>query len=182
MKRYFTIFVILATLLLGLAFLSGIEFLLVRSAAANVNVMDQTRFTLHMGIALAASLFTLLVHCIVFTYLLGTGKWVKEVASAYGMSPEGWPAQTRQLKIRVNRWLLLAMGITILATVTGAGAQTAVNSWWAIAHPLLAVAVLFANGWAFKLEYGIIKENETVLQAVKEEADKLKAENDPASS
>jgi hypothetical protein len=182
MKRYFVIFVTLAAILLGVAFLSGIEFLYQRSQENTVAVTEQARFTLHMGLALAASLFTLLVHCIVFTYLLGTGKWVKEVASAYGMSPDGWPEQTKQFKIRVNRWLLTAMFITIAATVTGAGAQVEVNSWWSIAHPLLAVAVLFANGWAFKLEYGIIKENEVVLRSVKEEADRMKAASDAAES
>lgn len=178
MKRYFVIFVTLSAILLGLAFLSGIEFLYTRSQAAGVAASEQTRFTLHMGLSLAASLFTLLVHCIVFTYLLGTGKWVKEVASAYGMPLDGWPEKAKAFKIRVNQWLLLAMFITIAATVTGAGAQTEINSWWSIAHPLLAVAVLFANGWAFKLEYAIILENEVVLQSVKEEADRLKAVSD----
>ena len=179
MKRYFVIFVTIGSILLGLAFLTGLEFLYTRSKTPNVAMPEQTRFTLHMGMALAASLFTLLVHCIIFTYLLGTGKWVKEVASAYGMPADGWPERAKQFKMRVNRWLLLAMFITIAATVTGAGAQTDVNSWWAVAHPLLAVAVLFANGWAFRLEHAIIKENEVVLRSVKEEADRMKGASEP---
>ena len=46
-------------------------------------------YLLHLLLGLFAGLTTLLVHCLIFTYFLGTGRWVKEVALAYAMPPTG---------------------------------------------------------------------------------------------
>jgi hypothetical protein len=178
MKRYFVVFVSLSGLLLLAAFLLGVVFLYDRSHGTTAPRGDQPAaawsFTAHMVVSLVAIIFNLFVHCLVFTYLLGTGKWVKEVASAYGLPADGWPARTREFKIRVNRLLLLAMATSILAGLTGAGAQTQPLSWWAIAHPILAVLVWFVNGWAFWIEYQVICANEVVLRQVKAAADEMR--------
>ncbi|HMP01882.1 MAG TPA: hypothetical protein PKC45_05210, partial [Gemmatales bacterium] len=128
------------------------------------------------GRSLVAVIFNLFVHCIVFTYLLGTGKWVKEVAMAYSLDPEGWPAQAKSFKVRVNRLLLLAMATSIGAALTGAGAQTQPQSWWTLAHPVFAVLIWFVNGWAFWVEYQVILANEVVLRDVKAAADRMRDE------
>lgn len=178
MKRYFLVCVSLSGVLLLAAFLLGILFLYDRSHGAVAPRGDQPAaawsFTVHMVVSLVAIIFNLFVHCLVFTYLLGTGKWVKEVASAYGLPADGWPALTKRFKIRVNRLLLLAMGTSILAGLTGAGAQTQPQSWWAVAHPILAVLIWFVNGWAFWVEYQVICANEQVLRQVKAAADQMR--------
>jgi hypothetical protein len=179
MKRYFQTSAALAAVLLVASFLLGIVFLYhQRAGGMSAPRMDQPLhwdwFTAHMAISLAAALFTLFVHCLVFTYLLGTGKWVKEVASAYGLPADGYPRQTKEFKVRVNRIMLAAMALVIMAAVSGAGSQNP-TSWWATAHPVFAVLVLFANAWAFVVEYRVILANEVVLNQVKAEADRMRA-------
>ena len=137
--------------------------------------MPNNSFSYHMVVAIIATLASLFAHCLVFTYLLGTGKWVQEVADAYQLPMDGWPKQTRQFKIDVNRWLLGAIATCILAAVSGAGAQTQPGSAWTPAHALLAVAALFASGLAYWKEYKVILANERVLMAVKAAADTLRA-------
>src|SRR6185437_4855403 len=51
----------------------------------------------HVLVALLATMTTLLVHSIVYTYFLGTGKWVKEVARVYQL-PDWINAQAKKNK------------------------------------------------------------------------------------
>lgn len=182
MRKYFLVLATGSSVLLVLAFALGLVFLWERSQGQVAPQLGQPLpanfFTYHMAVALLAVLATLFTHCLVFTYLLGTGKWVKEVASAYGMPMDGWPRQTRQFKIDVNRGLLLAMFCSIAAAVTGAGSQTEPGSWWSPAHAAFAVLVLFSNGFAFWKEYLVILANEQVLVAVKAEADRLRGDEE----
>jgi hypothetical protein len=179
MKRYFLVLSIGSGTLLLAAFALGVCFLFERSQGHVAPAYDQPltndAFAYHMVIALVATLACLFTHCLVFTYLLGTGKWVKEVASAYQLDADGWPRQTRQFKIAVNRWLLGAIGVCILTSVTGAGAQTNPASWWSLVHAPLAVLVLVVNAYAFVKEYQVIVANEKVLVEVKAAADALRS-------
>lgn len=179
MKRYFLVLAVLSGSLLAAAFALGLLFLFERSQGAAAPSMSQPlgggAFAWHMAVAILAALTCLFTHCLAFTYLLGTGKWVKEVALAYQLPENGWPAQTKRFKIDVNRWMLAAMAATILATVTGAGAQTEPASAWPTFHALFAVLVLFGNLFAFWKEHDVIVRNERVLNEVKAEADRLRA-------
>lgn len=178
MKRYFLVFASISSVLLVITFLLGIGVLNERSQGMVPPQLDQplhaSWFTWHMVIALVAVLFNLFVHCLVFTYLLGTGKWVKEVANAYAMPADGWPKLTRQFKVEINRYLILAMVTSIVAAVTGAGSQTNPNGWWPLSHSILAIAVVFINGYVFWIEYRVILKNEVALQEVKAAADTMR--------
>src|SRR5947209_18999064 len=55
-------------------------------------------FLLHFLTGLFSVLCTLAVHCLIFIYFLGTGRWVKEVALAYRLPDEPFPKLTRELK------------------------------------------------------------------------------------
>lgn len=184
MKRYFLVLALLSSALVLAAFVLGVCFLMERSQGQVAPAFDQplanNSFAYHMIIAIVATLACLFTHCLAFTYLLGTGKWVKEVAAAYDLPADGWPRQTRQFKSAVTRWLLLAVALCILAAVTGAGAQTEPGSIWAPAHAVLAVVVVFCNSFVFWKEYQVIVANETVLVEVKAAADALRAASNPS--
>src|SRR5437773_1347973 len=70
---------------------------------------EDPTYWIHFLVGLSAALFTLLVHCIIFTYFLGTGRWVKEVALAYQLPDESLPRLTRELKRRTFPPALFAM-------------------------------------------------------------------------
>ena len=70
-------------------------------------------FLVHFYFGLGSAIGMLLVHCLVFTYFLGTGRWVKEVTLAYKLPDEPWHKATRELKRRVFPPALYAMLIGV---------------------------------------------------------------------
>ena len=171
------IFVTLATihaLALVITFGFGIEFMLERDAGAVAPSADQPirgGFAWHMVSGMISAVFTLLVHCLIFTYFLGTGRWVKEVAGAYHLPDEPWPKLTREFKRRAFPPALFAMLSVIAAVASGAGAQTASESWWSWSHPVLAILALVINGWAYVVEYRTVAANSGVMDHVMAEVE-----------
>src|SRR5437762_11149164 len=99
--------------------------------------------TYHFYLGLFSVLGTLAVHCLIFIYFLGTGRWVKEVAIAYALPDEPWHKQTRELKRRTFPPALFSMLIAIAAAAAGAGAQ--LQAWhWSI-HMMLGLLTLAIN-------------------------------------
>jgi hypothetical protein len=135
---------------------------------------DDPTYQIHFLLGLFTAIGTLLVHCIIFTYFLGTGRWVKEVTLAYALPDEPWHKLTRELK----RWTfppaLCAMLVTIATAAAGTGVQLRVWPWYV--HLTLACATLVINGWAFLVEYGNVRTNAGVIEAVLQEVDRIRAE------
>lgn len=131
-------------------------------------------FLLHFLFGLFTSVGTILTHCLIFTYFLGTGRWVKEVTLAYQIPDEPWHKRTRDLKRLTFPPALAAMLITIATAVGGAGAQ--LQQWpWQL-HFTLGIVTLVVNFWAFRLEYRNVKENAEILEAVLKDVDRIRAE------
>ena len=132
-------------------------------------------YLIHFVLGLTAAILTLLVHCLIFTYFLGTGRWVKEVGLAYHLSDEPLPKLTRELK----RWTfppaLAAMLVTIAAAAAGAGVQLREWPWYV--HGSLALAVLLVNGAAFVIEYRNVRTNGAVIDQVLAEVERIRAEH-----
>lgn len=129
-------------------------------------------FLWHFYLGLMTTLGILLVHCIIFTYFLGTGRWVKEVGLAYDLPDDELPRTTRELKRTVFPAALYAMLIAIGASAAGAGAQ--LQAWpWQV-HATLAGLTLAINLWAFRVEHRTLEANAAVLNAVLEEVDRIR--------
>ena len=75
----------------------------------SVTRADDSTYMVHFLLGLFAVLLTLAVHCLIFIYFLGTGRWVKEVALAYRIPDEPLPRLTRDLKRRTFPLALTAM-------------------------------------------------------------------------
>jgi hypothetical protein len=131
-------------------------------------------YLLHFLVGLFTAVCTLLTHCLIFTYFLGTGRWVKEVTLAYDLPDEPWHKRTRELKRLTFPPALAAMLVTIATAAGGAGAQ--LQHWpWQV-HLGLALAALVINLWAFRIEYRALTENAEILEAVLREVDRIRAE------
>ncbi len=109
---------------------------------------DDTTYMVHFLLGLSAVLLTLAVHCLIFIYFLGTGRWVKEVALAYRLPDAPLPRLTRNLKRRTFPLALLAMLVPIATAAAGAAAQRREWSW--LIHAALAIATLLVNVWALR--------------------------------
>jgi hypothetical protein len=131
-------------------------------------------YQIHFLVGLFTAIGTLLVHCIIFTYFLGTGRWVKEVGLAYDLPDEPLPKLTRDLKRATFPPALFAMLITIATAAAGAGVHTKSWPWWV--HGSLALLTLAVNAWAFTVEYRNVNTNAGVIAAVLREVDRIRAE------
>jgi hypothetical protein len=136
---------------------------------------DDSTYLIHFLLGLFAVLLTLAVHCLIFIYFLGTGRWVKEVALAYRLPDEPLPRLTRDLKRHTFPLALLAMLVPIAAAAAGAAVQRQEWSW--LVHAVLALATLLINVWAFVIEYRNVTINGGVIDAVMREVDRIRAEH-----
>jgi amino acid transporter len=141
---------------------------------------DHDLYLSHFTLGLFTAIGTLLVHCLIFTYFLGTGRWVKEVGLAYQLPDDDLPKMTRELKRTTFPPALFAMLLTIATTAAGAGAQ--LHEWPWYVHGTLALLTLAVNVWAFRLELRNLAENLRVLDAVMAEVERLRAERGLPSS
>ena len=132
----------------------------------------QDIFLIHFHLGLWTSIGILLVHCIIFTYFLGTGRWVKEVTIAYRMPDEPLHKTTRELKRATFPPALFAMLIAIFTSAAGAGRMF--QSWPWYIHAAGAVLTLLINLWAFRVEHRNLSANIIVLQAVLAEVDRIR--------
>jgi hypothetical protein len=137
-------------------------------------------FIVHFFFGLSTAIGILLVHCLVFIYFLGTGRWVKEVTLAYRMPDEPWHKQTRELKRQTFPPALFSMLIGIAAAAAGAGAQLQAWPWYV--HMTLGLLTLAINLWAFRIELRNVMINASVIDAVMREVDRIRAANGLASN
>ncbi len=137
-------------------------------------------FLTHFYLGLATAIVGLMVHCLIFTYFLGTGRWIKEVGIAYKLNDADLPKTTRELKRKVFPAALYAMLICIITAAAGQGAY--LQQWpWQV-HAALAILTLLINFWAFRVEYACLEANSRVLAAVLREVDRIRAEQGLASN
>jgi hypothetical protein len=157
-----------------LAVLNSLALVVTFAAGAVSRFWDPDVYLTHFTLGLFTAIGTLLVHCLIFTYFLGTGRWVKEVGLAYRLPDGGLPKTTRELKRTTFPPALLAMLITIATAAAGAGYQLREWPWYV--HGSLAVVTLVVNLWAFRIEYRHLLTNGRVLDAVLAEVDRIRAE------
>jgi hypothetical protein len=170
MTRIFTTLAWITGLALVLSFGLGVASWW-RGAAQQAN---DALYLIHFTVGLFTAIGILLVHCIIFTYFLGTGRWVKEVKQAYHLPDEPLPLLTRELKRQTFPPALAAMLITIATAAAGAGVQ--LQEWpWTI-HGALATLTLMINLWAFRIEYRNVRINGGVIEDVMREVDRIRAE------
>jgi hypothetical protein len=173
------IFVTLAALD-ALALLAAFAVGWISWARQGVQHPEDPTYLIHFILGLSAAMLTLLVHCLIFTYFLGTGRWVKEVGLAYDLPDEPLPKLTRELKRQTFPPALIAMLVTIATAAAGSGVQ--LQHWpWPV-HAGLAGAALAINGWAFVVEYRNVQTNAGVIEQVMRETERIRAERGLPSS
>src|SRR5687768_6447077 len=127
MTRTFSILAALIVLLLFAAMSLG--FFSFALEADEYPQLKKDVFILHFYIGLVTVLVILLVHCLIFTYFLGTGRWVKEVTLAYQLPDEPLHKTTRELKRQTFPPALFSMLSAIAVAAAGAGAQLREWPW-----------------------------------------------------
>ncbi|MBM4068829.1 MAG: hypothetical protein FJ271_07770 [Planctomycetes bacterium] len=158
----FVILAMTATIIVGFA-----------SFSMEVSGAKSDTFMVHFNLGLVTVLAILLVHCIIFTYFLGTGRWVKEVGLAYQLPDQHLPKLTRELKRSTFPPALFAMLTAIGTAAAGAGAQLQEWPWYI--HATAAGITFLVNLWAFAVEYANLRLNARVITEVLDEVDRIRA-------
>jgi hypothetical protein len=160
---------------LGLAITNGT--LLLASFGFGFAAAGETRPShmwrdVHFLLGLLTTVATLMVHSVVFTYFLGTGKWVKEVARVYQL-PDWVYAQAIRNKRRAFPFELICMVLIGVTAWLGAASDTReFDSTWHLG--MAAFTFAFSLG-AFVAEYVSIVAQARLLLEVKAQADDIAA-------
>jgi hypothetical protein len=132
---------------------------------------SQVWHDIHFLLGLLTILIVSLVHSIVFTFFLGTCKWVKEVVRVYRM-PSWVYAQAVKNKRQAFPFELWSMAFLAATAFLGAGTDT--QGWPSFWHLACAAFALAFNLGAFVAEYAAIGAQSRLLMEIKAEADRLR--------
>ena len=160
---------------LGLAVTSGsllaTSFVLGLCSAGAKRGAGHAWHDLHFLIGLLTVLAVLLAHSIVFTYFLGTGKWVKEVVRVYRL-PD-W-VYSQAIKNKRKAFPFEIWSIALVGATAWLGAGTDTRGWPSAWHLAASALTLGFNLGAFAAEYAAIVAQGRLLIEVKDEADRLR--------
>lgn len=134
---------------------------------------SQRYFTIHLISGLSAALLTLLLHSLIFTYFIGTGRWVQEVAKAYRL-PESFWNQSRKLKLQALPFILGSILLVIAAVTLGAATDRGMLD--PNLHLAVAVLAIAFNGWSCVTEYRAVSANSELILRIMEEVTRQRRE------
>jgi hypothetical protein len=119
----------------------------------------------HVLSGLFAAMFCCLVHAIVFSHFIGSGKWIKKGVDAARMD-EAIVKRTKRFKGKVFPFALFSMIFVVVTAFLGGGAD--VGSVSPTVHLVMGVLTLAINVVATVFERGAIRENSTLITRVSE--------------
>lgn len=175
MNQIFSVLAIISNLGLLITFLLGWRI----SDPGSLSELARNQVSNHFLFALGAILLTLLVHAIVLTYFMGTGRWIEETCEAYRF--EGAARQENiRLKYRVIPGMVGCMFLLILTGAFGAMSDPAANVRVPSAHWIhlsLAILTLTANFATSILEFQMIRRNGALVDLVYREVQTVRREH-----
>lgn len=175
MSRIFLSLSVVSTILLIVALVLGLNI--------DDAKLDRAAVSNHMLMALGALVFALLVHAILLTYFMGTGRWLEETSKAYKLSPD-YCEQSSRLKYST---LMIMAGTLFLLIVTGAlgAAADPLGAGFSGAFGMTAVEIHFltaclavgANVVVNLIEYLALQRNGSLVREVLAEVHRIRLEN-----
>lgn len=178
MKRIFTTLAIFSTLLLLATYVLG---WMIDDPRDLSDGGASVRW--HFLTGVGGLMFAALVHAIVLTYFMGTGRWLEETTQAYKLE-DSWTSTNRAIKYRTLPWMAGALLMLILAGAFGAIADPASPAGAdgfggisaALMHNLVASFALAANVVINLVEYNSIARNTELIEGVLTEVHRIRRE------
>ena len=118
----------------------------------------------HILAGAMAALTCCAVHCVVFTYIVATAKWVQHAVAVKRLDPS-LAAPTRSFKAQAFPAALLAMAAVVLTAFLGAAADNYHGRWHAW-HHAMAVASVVVNVLVAFVEFRAIDRNGRLIDGV----------------
>ena len=137
----------------------------------------------HFLIALAALCLTTMVHAIVLTYFMGTGRWIEETSNAYRLEASYF-SRNQQIKYRTIPAMVGAFLLLLLTGALGAAADPAspiqFKGWLGVSaatlHLSVAILSVAANVAVNYLEFTSLENNADVIDQVLAEVRRIRLE------
>lgn len=175
MTRIFLTLASVSTMLLVVVFLIGL------------NIDDpklpeaQSLISWHMMLALSGLVFAALVHALVLTYFMGTGRWMEDVSKAYQLDSR-FQEETKQLKYRSLPMMTFSLLLLFVTIGFGAAADPASKmgfaGWGGITagtcHMLTAIATMAINFFTNLREFQAIERNGELVNEVMQKVRELR--------
>ena len=136
-------------------------------------IFGQDPFVYHFLLGILTGLFSMLTHCLAFTYFLGTGRWVKETSEAYALTPT-LRNRSRALRSKAMAAAIPSILLVVFTIASGAGSHTKVWKHWI--HELAVLTTYTWMIWAFRVEIAAIEEHQTLTDEVMEEVHRIRTE------
>lgn len=134
--------------------------------------------SMHLLVALGASLLVLMLHAVVLTYFMGTGRWLEDTSAAYRLD-ESLRRRATRLKYRTVLALVACMVLVIVTGAAGAMADPISKATSQVAttvHFSLAMLTVLANLVVSGMEYSAIRKNGALVNAAIAEVKRIRAE------
>lgn len=123
----------------------------------------------HVWSGIGATLIILLVNSITVTYFIGTSRWCREVADAYGAADD-LAAQCARLKRSNFPWALSSILALLVIIGFGAASDLTANftsaERWVIPHALAAFIGTTWISWSFRTQGRKLAENQHIINGV----------------
>jgi hypothetical protein len=179
MTRIFTTLATCSTLVLVAALWLGLRI----GDATIRDVAVQSRVTLHFLTGVAALVFAVLVHALVITYFMGTGRWLEETCTAYRLG-DSWQARSRNLKWRLYPAMVASLLLLIVTGAFGGAADPASAVGFTGFGPLtaaqvhldVAIATLAVNAVVNICEFSALRRNGLLVGEVLAEVRRIRLE------
>ena len=137
----------------------------------------------HFLTALAALCFATLVHAIVLTYFMGTGRWIEETSNAYKL-PATFFQRNQSIKYRTIPAMVGAFVLLLMTGALGAAADPAAplkfGGWFNLTpdklHLTGAILAVVANIAVNYMEFLALERNGDIVDEVLVEVKRIRVE------
>lgn len=182
MNRIFLTLAVVSNLLLGGSFLLGLGIDV--GSTPDQAALASSAIRLHLLTGVLSLVLVMLVHAIVLTYFMGTGRWIEETSQAYRLG-DGFFERGRRLKHSVIPKLSAGVLLPVLLVPTGAMADPAsplgLPAWVGVSastvHFMSAGTLVILNILINVAEYGVISQNAEVIDEVMGEVRRIRSEH-----
>ncbi len=179
MKRIFITLTAISTVLLLTAFVLG----WISGDPKSLDEAVRQGVSLHRLMSLAALIFATLVHAILLTYFMGTGRWLEETSAAYSLG-EVWMEENQSLKYRSIMAMTCAVVVLIGTGACGAAIDPTGTVGFkgfgafsgATIHFFSAITAVTVNLLVNAKEYQAVNRNNQIIDAVMDEVHRIRKE------
>lgn len=133
---------------------------------------------LHFLCGVGSLMLAMLVHAIVLTYFMGTGRWIEETTSAYRLGPA---ARDENVRLKYRTLPGMVGCLTLLIVVGGFGAAADPGAALDLPaaktiHMVLATLGLLTNLVVSVIEYESIRSNGRLIEEIVDQVQRIRRE------